>query len=430
VPGKSEFSAEFVATFRETAHSLSKIPASITSNWELYVSAIKGMDNLRVLVAAPIGVRSGSNGEQFVSVADVFFGLNRPADRPVAEQFLRFIALHLLRTNAGFNAQILASKRLQGVIGHEVKKVAVALTEDWAPRAERLFEITVSESTNIPDQLSRNLSKAEQAPPETVGHIVLKPRYSFLKSDLGVLPFRTQVQVAGKSLRFWSYANKITDQPFPDKLRSPQTWDALIQACWETACEQIILFALTGRGASTPQDVESRSRDICDLKKLFEAQRPQGHQWNPENLQHVSCNWLSSDPKEWGQLFALSRVLIALFGNCLQHGNLFFPVEVGVERTKSIRGNEYHMRIVNEFRPHQLGDTPVDRLSNARFHELSGLLSAANGISKGMSRLQGGSTPDVIKASLTDLNGELINMGADSENPRCYLVLFSFRWSD
>jgi hypothetical protein len=305
----------------------------------------------------------------------------------------------------------------------------VALTEDWAPKAESLFDVTVSESANIPEQRPRTSSGMEQPVSERIGHIVLKPRYSFLKSDLGILPFRTQVQVAGKSLRFWSYANKITDQPFPDKLRSPQTWEALIDACWDTAREQIILFALNSHGASTPQDIELRSRDISDLKRLLQGQRPEVKSWIPEELRYIKCNWLSKDPRDWAQLFALSRILIALFGNCLQHGDPLSPIEVAVERTKYVRGNEYKVQIANRLRCNPIAPPPDFLISSARLRELMGFLNAAKGISKAINRLQEGSTPDVVRASLADLDGELLTLGPHTGRVNFYLVSCSFRWS-
>jgi hypothetical protein len=400
-PADYAFSASLERTFKNIENRLEEIPPTLTDNWNRYIMALTApgpplrsagdsqipalndLHDLGLIVAAPLGTRAQSS-KKFYPVADVFFGLNRLATGEDADAFLRFLAVHLLKVNAGFNQQVRADQRLAANLGHELKKVAVTFTDGWAPRAQDIFDVRVA---------TAGAPLFED--PALIGSIELRPEFAFLKNQLGILPFRDQVRVAAKSIRFWSYADRATDQPFPDSFRFPKDWAELINACWETARDQIALYALSNRAADSAESIKSLHGTILDLKTLCSCQRPQV-QWLSET-QIPRCYFDRAEGHTAS--FVLARVLVALFGNCLQHGALFSPVQVSVEE---ILPEQYRFVIENKLRESDGKIPNTIQLSQTRVSELLQMLNSDSVVADATKQLEG-STSSVVQFALRDL---------------------------
>jgi hypothetical protein len=264
--------------------------------------------------------------------------------------------------------------------GHEVKHVATAVSAGWLPEIDHLFEVEL-------------FDKMKGLPDNKIGRIQLEREFA---SDMGVAPVTDIIQIAGELITLWCFNDNPADVPF--SMDKPEKFDSFLDHCWQTAIKALIVHALS---SSAPYN-RDRIRDIRSIRNNIK--RIYG-----SKLKIVSAcpfpkiNW-GAECKETAWL---ARVFIALFSNCIQHGDPARCVKVNLWRLES---GKFECSIENH--PRRKDDNLIlqdlidagsldDKLKMALNY-----LKSAMARSKSMERGSFG-TRSVVNLGLEQLNGKI-----------------------
>lgn len=416
-----EFIGTYGPTFPDPNLQLMQLKRgpSISEVWDAYVhvfsrpglhsgSGGSQSNNVGILGAVPIGIRDDKN--RYFSLAQLYFGLSGEARKAYAIEFMRLLSTHLLKTNAGFHEQIRGSQMLLQTIGHELSKVTAPITSGWTPAASDLFSVEVEGQ------------ETQQACKSMLGRIVLNADDVFLKESLGVIPFIQQMRTLGSAIRFWSYSDGLHELPFGGKI--PETWSDLVPLCWDAARNYAIISALNTELANTPETVRETFGNINLLRRLFDYQRPDEIEFDPDFISSFRLDLKALDLEQRRPSFALARILIATFGNCLRHGDFTKSAKVSVKQKRD-EPTRFLLKVFN-VRPQPSAErvATLMKLAPEDARALLEKLASARISQDGTERLYG-STAQVIETSLKILEGEA-EIPQQTENS--YEVSFEFLW--
>jgi hypothetical protein len=416
-PDDFPFHCEIIPTYdstQEVARSTAgDIPLEV--RWNKFVALLQadshmlrshstgeGDDDLGVIAAAPLGVRHPNRPEHFIWIADVFFGLNRRSTKATALSFLRFLALQLLRNNTAIRSAQLTETAFTNAISHEIKRVTDMMGNFWAPPARLLFDVSIADASRVmPD------------PATSIGRIEINEQYAFLRDNMRVVPFGALLKAARRTIDLWAFSGNTDNLPQRPSLDGgtgppgPTNWAELTRFAWHASLDQVIMFLMNTEGASSAQKVCDRHRDITEALEAYRLQSP--HLRIDGAVKATEQSWDYESSAVVPQLLAMSRVLMAWFANCIEHGSLLHPIEVLLARS-TVDPLRLRLRIENIPRGLHEGRKLPDRKANIR---LPGPAKT--------------NTRDAVSLALIDLKGALREI-TENATATIAVIDFDFDW--
>jgi hypothetical protein len=219
----------------------------------------------------------------------------------------------------------IGQSNLSYTFGHEVKALNTFLTTDyWIKPLDFFFDIS---NNNEGQEKKHNLQK--------LGKVVLyepHEKYRELINLFGAFPFKDFVGNIGRMNNFWGGILSSIDIPVKDK--RPEDSSTFILECWKYSVKT---FAIT---IFCKQNIESLKElfFFYDLKKTLDKHLNNKIEINGEKLK---IKWEREIPEstevfsfseEPSHLNLLAKIFLAMFDNCLMHGELFNPVIVNINR--------------------------------------------------------------------------------------------------
>jgi hypothetical protein len=413
---------KFVETYKSSPDDNSKLfrgvsEDTITNQWALFVKMLTrpelGLKDaagrpVSLIVAAPVGVRIGDDGKGFLQFANVFCGLgdgSQDSERR-AYAFLRTLMLQLYRANGSAYGEISGQLAAGNSFGHEVKHVATALSDRWMRPAADLFEVEVGE-----EQKTYGRGK--------VGRIELASDYSWVAGQLGVIPFKNLITDAGELIRLWCMLDNLADLPIERPSEGFWTLEGFMQECLKLARRTMQPHLFQGESVETLDGLES----LCHIRRILEevwtCQQLVIPPSNDAALTKVSCD---NELNVW-----LARVFVAIFKNCVQHGDPLYPIQAELHE-QADDPRRIVVSIVNHRRrkADPLREILMERgYSKTDAQKIVSQLSSADAGARTL-ELEGGrfSSDSVVRFCLKKLRGVVLEKSEDGANP--YTIKFSY----
>jgi len=398
---------------------VSEVP--ITEQWAKYIETLKALKAefkdasgrpLSLVMATPVGARTGEDGKVFIPFAHVFFGLGigGAAGEARADSFLRTLMLQLYRANGSTYGEIRGQQEAGNSFGHEVKHVITALSDRWTRPAADLFDVEIIAEPKTHDR---------EEVGEKVGKIEIASQYAWLANELGVIPFKDLIADAGDLIRLWCMLDNWADIPITRHASGFWTLENFMQECLDLARRTMQPHVLKRESATSVTALESFRHIRQVLKEVQICQQLQVSSPDEAAFAKVICN---DNRNVW-----LARVFTAILKNCVQHGDPLLPIQVELTH-QTDEPRSIVVSIVNYKRRdiYQLAELLMERgLSQADAREAVAYLHAADsGIST--LELEGGrfNSESVVRFCLRKLQGVVLKKSADKADP--YFIKFSY----
>ena len=189
------------------------------------------------------------------------------------------------------------------LLGHEVKHVASAMSNNWVRPITDFFEI--GEYAD-PKPSSNKIGRIE----------IWDERFlkDLWKKNLAITPFRDLIGSAGQLINFWCLLHNPADVPFSEE-SPPEDLETFIKECWDWAVDTVIMHALSRENPSTPDRVLELQRIRGTIKKIYDLPILELEKADfPRIAWDVKVD--SSSKTVW-----LCRLMVALFTNCVKHSD-------------------------------------------------------------------------------------------------------------
>jgi len=221
--------------------------------------------------------------------------------------------------------------------GHEIKRFATALTSQWVLPAAELFV------------LQNGRQEQPQEGNKKVGVITIDKEFGWLGTHLAVVPFPDLVASAGDTMKLWAMTQSHAELPLQRSERTHEvvSFQRFVDACLSFARSTAAPFALANEKRPCADNI-SYFRDLLQRFTSLLAQQKLVVSLEPGcGLEEVGIRSSNSRDTIW-----LCRILVALFGDCIRHGDLLQPVIVDVRSGSAAR--RYRITVSNAARPRKL----------------------------------------------------------------------------
>ena len=220
-------------------------------------------------------------------------------------------------------SQIKSTKDAFDAFAHEVKKLAEPLNNRWIQPIGHWFDL-VDPRTRGPHS------------PGKLGRAQLDSALKAMPDSILVAPVGELVMFLGKALRFWSMSENLKDLPFD--LNAIHSFGDLTVQAWQLARDVMVVHSLKGDGFRNISEIQQLRTLLSVLTSVFDRQRPV-FGGNCDVMPVRGDGFLTDAELAW-----LTRLLAAIFTNCLQHGDLFTPVTVNLGQLRPLT---YEMAVLN-----------------------------------------------------------------------------------
>ena len=220
-------------------------------------------------------------------------------------------------------SQIKSTRDAFDAFSHEVKKLAEPLNNRWIQPIGNWFDLE-----DLPAASPCSLGK--------LGRVQLNPDLNDVADSILVAPVGELVLYLGKALRFWSMSENPKDLPFD--LSAINSFGDLTAEAWKLARDVMVVHSLKGDGFQSDLEARQLRTRLSRVTLVFDKQRP---------VCEDNCDALAfrgAAVLDDGELAWLTRLLAAIFTNCLQHGDPFTPVKVSFVEVTPMT---YEMTVVN-----------------------------------------------------------------------------------
>jgi methylase of polypeptide subunit release factors len=202
---------------------------------------------------------------------------------------------------------------------HEVRHVSNAMSGTWVLPANDLFDCQVIPESDSSGKIGRMLLYDES-----------------LLNDLGVAPIRNVVNTASSQISLWCMTSNPSDLPFHQQ--RPEKLEEFVHYCWDSAVDVVLLHAFRSQSPSSAANIKRIQQRRAILKQVLGKK--------PEVLGQEEFPTIGWDVKN-ADTVAFARVLIALFTNCIQHGDPAKVANVTFERREK---SEWLLTFTNDKR--------------------------------------------------------------------------------
>jgi hypothetical protein len=184
---------------------------------------------------------------------------------------------------------------------HEVSKLVGAFTTDWMiTPGEGLFRLT---------------KECDDIGAGCAGELRLSNDFGWLKDDIAIVPFRSLLERTGELLRFWTTTGM--------ERNDASTVVDIVLTSFRLACAAIEPSIVEKFGGlDTParlEGVRRRRELLAKVRQYQETSLIQGTDISEEVVGLLPARYAAS---------ALQRILVALFTNCIQHGDPASDIKV------------------------------------------------------------------------------------------------------
>lgn len=241
--------------------------------------------------------------------------------------------------------------------GHEMKALNSFLTTDfWLKNLDFFFDVStelINEDTNESKKIGKILWYKSHE------------KYRELIKGFGLFPFKDMVKNIGQMNNFWG--NIISKIDIPFKYKEPKDLTAFIKECWKYSIKNFTISMFC------PENISELKKLIFlyELKNSLEMNFGDNIKINGE-LIHLK--WKSNaEPTQVVHSFEkpsslnlLAKIFIAIFNNCLMHGDWLAPVEINIKRLS--RKDFFLVSIENKINTkpeNEIEDTLLEKLCSS-----------------------------------------------------------------
>ena len=300
------------------------------------------------------------------------------------------------------------------MLGHEVKHVASAMSKTWIPPIDNLFDI--------------KLSKQEQSTDGKIGQIEIWDRRFLepeLKTSLGIAPFRSLIESAGRLINFWCLLDNPADVPFADK--APPDFTTFVWECWKCAVDAVTMHAFARESPNSTERILNLQRIREAIASIHNYPRIEEEEnalirlmWSAQHQSSQSTVWLA-------------RVLVALFTNCVKYSDPMQDVNVKLVADKD--PCFYRIEIEDTYKSDAQTEMQViEQLVRGNFGDVAS--EAWDYLNKGKQKLEyldrspPLSTREVVQTCLARLEGEMEWPETTAKSREKFTVKIRFKYKD
>ena len=390
-------------------------------------------ETLGRVFALPIGLRDPANPRHLSWIADIYVGFDCETSEEQAKQFIRQLLLHLLRANSVLKTKRETLDYMLRSFGHEVKRVTRLISPAWVVPARNLLDVR-----------KNSLSDVTSVPETAVGQLTLSDEFSSLADEhMLVAPFGRLLRAAQQTIDLWSWQNSYNNVPETldqfDETSTilgwlPKTWEKVVIHAWKLARDQRIMNDIGGAFTLSAANLLTIQERLGTDLRSFESQEPvlKSRTTLPDLMRGDIFLWkrsefIASKLRDWNNLqeqetrhikasFAVLRVLVAWFSNCVQHGDRTTPIEVELRSKESVKTDRARAASTKE--PAKAERTRYIMTITNRIAPSTAMLQSTQAGAKPSSSLYS------VRLALEDLDGAILKSGKIEGNKYAFSCIF------